>query len=246
MLKVPEEYRVDALLTFGTHPKTKAYPFFEEALQTLGIPIAYEPIQNDFFGDIKSVVTPYGRLWFDVIYGCAYASELVHITSLLGAKAIIHTGSFGALQPNIQPGDIVLPEKAYGDESTTRMYARTRTQPFFSANEQLRTEVAEALGSPAKGGSIISVQAMLAETPEDVVEWQKEGYVGVEMECASLFAVAEHFGVPAAAVLHAGDNLATNFLVTDAAFAETQSCRHAARSTLYVASLKTLFGRMSK
>lgn len=246
MLKVSEEYRVDALLTFGTHPKSKAYPFFEEALAALGIPATYEPVQNEFFGEVKSVVTPHGRLWFDVIYGCAYASELVHVASLLGARAIIHIGSLGALQPDIQPGDIVLPERAYGDESTTRMYAREKTQTTFSPNKELSAELAGNLDAPIRNGPIVSIQAMLAETPEDVAEWQKEGYVGVELECASLFAVAEHFKVPATVALYAADNLANNVLVTNTSYEESQLHRQAAKQRLYSAALKTLFNRMQK
>ena len=246
LLKVPEEYQVDALLTFGTHPKSRAYPSFEDALTTFGIQANYESIQDTFFGEVKSLVTPHGRLWFDVIYGCAYASELVHIASLLGAKAIIHVGSFGALQSDIQPGDIVLPDRAYGNESTTRMYVRTQTPPIFSAHGQLRTELAEAVGVPVRGGSVVSIQAMLAETPEDVAMWQKEGYTGVEMECASLFATAEHFGVPAAAALYAADNLVTNHLVTSDTHVESRPHRDVAKHRLYIAAFKTLFNRMQK
>lgn len=246
MLGVPEGYTVDALLTFGTHPKTRAYPAFEEALSALDIPILYEPIENAFFGDIKSIVTPYGRLWFDVIYGSAYASELVHVASLLGAKAIVHIGSFGALQADIHPGDIVVPSRAYGNESTTRMYERIGTPLFFSAHEQLHAELVEAVDTPTRNGSIVSIQAMLAETVEDVATWKGEGLSGVEMECASLFAVADHFKVPAAAALYAADNLVTNTLVTSEAYAESRAHRETARKRLYLAALKTLLSRMQK
>jgi uridine phosphorylase len=182
-----------------------------------------------------------------VIYGCAYASELIHIASLLGAKAIIHIGSFGALQSDIQPGDIVLPERAYGNESVTRMYSsREQIPSFFSANEQLRAELADAVGGSPRGDSIVSIQAMLAETAKDVAEWQKERYAGVELECASVFAVAEHFNVPVAAALYAADSLINNLLVTDADFTNSQSNRQTAKNRIYVATLKTLFNRMQK
>lgn len=246
MLSVPEEYKVDALLTYGTHPKLRAYPAFEEGLSALSIPATYEPIENAFFGDIKSIVTPYGRLWFDVIYGSAYASELVHVASLLGAKAIIHIGSFGALQSDIHPGDIVVPNRAYGNESTTRMYERSGTPLFFASHEQLRKELAEIIGGPTRDDSIISIQAMLAETLEDVATWKGEGLAGVEMECASLFAVAEHFKVPAAAALYAADNLVAGTLVTSEAYAESQLHRENANRRLYLSALKALLNRMKK
>ena len=246
MLKVPKDYQVDALLTFGSHPKSKVYPSFEEALTELEVTTTYEPVQHTFFSDIKSLVTAHGRLWFDVIYGCAYASEIAHVASLLGAKTIIHLGTFGALQSDIQPGDILIPKKAYGNESATRMYAREQTSPFFSADEKLHAEISNAIGSQTRADSVISIQAMLAETSEDVTKWQKEGYAGVEMECATLFAVAEHFGVPAGAALCAGDNLATNTLATSDAYAESQQQRKASQHLLYIAALKTVFARMER
>lgn len=246
MLGVPEGYTVDALLTAGTHPKSRAHPSFEEALSALGISATYEPIEDAFFGDIKSVITPYGRLWFDVIYGSAYASELVHVASLLGAKAVVHIGSFGALQSDVSPGDIVVPDCAYGNESTTRMYERVRTPLFFSAHKQLRAELAKAIDTPTRDGSIVSIQAMLAETAADVTMWKEEGLIGVEMECASLFAVADHFKVPAAAALYAADNLITNTLVISEEYAESQHHRETAKKRLYLAALKTLLSRMQK
>jgi uridine phosphorylase len=36
----------------------------------------------------------------------------------------------------------------------------------------------------------MTVQAMLAETAEDVDEWSSQGYIGVDMESATTFAVA--------------------------------------------------------
>lgn len=246
MFHVPTTYHVDALLTVGTHPKSKAYPFFEEALKIMGIPAKYETIQDTFFSEIKSVITPHGRLWFDVIYGSAYASELLHTAALLGTKAAIHIGSFGALRPDIKIGDIILPERAYGDESTTRMYTRIQTPTFFSADKELRAALANILNIPVRNDTVISIQAMLGETPEDIKEWQKEKYTGVEMECATFFAVAKHFNVPAAAALYATDNLINNILITDASYVKTQPQQQTAKRQLYHAALVTLLQYIKK
>jgi uridine phosphorylase len=48
---------------------------------------------------------------------------------------------------------------------------------------------------------------MLAETWEDILKWSELGYVGVEMEAATVFATSNSFKVPASAVLIIGDNL---------------------------------------
>ncbi len=244
MLGVSEDYTVDALLTYGSHPKTKEYPFFEEALRASGIEPVYETIQNAFFGDIKSVVTPHGRLWFDIAYGSAYASELVHVASLLGAKAVIHIGNTGGLQKYLKTGDIVVPQRADGDDSAPRMYARPSTSTSFETNPGLSEELSRNIGAPTESGPIISIQAMLAETREDVAAWEKAGYAGVDLECATIFAVANHFSVPVAAAIYVADNLANESLVTDADYTESKTHRQEAKRRIYAGAVKTLLERM--
>ncbi len=56
-------------------------------------------------------------------------------------------------------------------------------------------------------GKTMTCQAMLAETWDDVQEWSMAGYIGVEMEAATVFAVSNHFSKPCAAVLAIADNL---------------------------------------
>ena len=54
---------------------------------------------------------------------------------------------------------------------------------------------------------MITCQAMLAETWEDICEWSSRGFYGVEMEASTVFAVSQHFKVPATAMLNIADNL---------------------------------------
>ena len=65
----------------------------------------------------------------------------------------------------------------------------------------------------------------MAETWEDIVKWSKEGFYGVEMEAATVFAVSQHFNVPAAAVLRIGDNLIAAETVLDAGYKNARSLR---------------------
>jgi purine-nucleoside phosphorylase len=53
---------------------------------------------------------------------------------------------------------------------------------------------------------------MLGETPEDIKKWSEEGYLGVEMESSTFFAVSNSFNVPSVAVMHISDNLVKNIL----------------------------------
>ena len=72
ILKVPETYKVDGLILFGTHPKAREYPHIYEALNKLGIEYKEEVIENIFFGEIKSFLIGGSRIWFDAVYGTAY------------------------------------------------------------------------------------------------------------------------------------------------------------------------------
>ena len=244
VLKVPNDYHVDGLLVSGTHPPKKEHPHFEAAVKSLGVPYMEEVIEDRFFQEVKSVVIGGKRIWFDVVYGAAYLSELAHVASMLGSKANILLGSCGALQENMTHGDTVIPSASFGDESVTRMYQRDNKDFLYMADDVLSQKIRESL--PARSaihqGTLITAQAMLAETEEDVKEWNRQGYIGIDMESAKLFAVSAHFGVPAAALLYAADNLVRNELVTDAGFALMREQRMTIRKENYFAALKILVG----
>ncbi len=242
VLNVSDDYRVDGLLVSGTHPPRKEYPHFEEALRLLGVPYTEETIEDRFFQEVKSVVIGQKRIWFDVVYGAAYLSELTHVASILGSKANILLGSCGALQENLMHGDTVIPSASFGDESVTRMYQRDNKDFIYRADDILSRKIRENFldRSAMHDGTLMTVQAMLGETEGDVKEWSRQGYIGIDMESATLFAVSAHFSVPAAALLYVADNLAKNELVTDAGFALLREQRRTIRKENYIAALKIL------
>ncbi len=53
----------------------------------------------------------------------------------------------------------------------------------------------------------IPTPAFMAEKWEDILRWEAAGHSGVEMELATTFAVAAHFGVPSAGLIYLLDNL---------------------------------------
>jgi purine-nucleoside phosphorylase len=90
-------------------------------------------------------------------------------------------------------------------------------------------------------GNLVTVQAMLAETKEDVDFWNKKGYLGVDMESATVFAVSSHFNVPSAALLYVADNLVKGDLVTDDAFQSLKVLRAEVKKENYIVALKTIW-----
>ncbi|MEK7627934.1 MAG: hypothetical protein AAB421_00750 [Patescibacteria group bacterium] len=242
VLNVPEDYVVDGFVAIGTHPKDKEYPHLYEALEKLGLQYTEEKIEQRFFGDIKSFRIGDKRVWFDVVYGAAYLSEVAHLGCLLGSKVNILLGTCGALHEDLNSGDTILPFASYGNESATRMYQRENTTYLYESDAELRAKLKGHLSNRTRvdEGKLVTVQAMLGETKEDVDQWAREGYSAVDMESATFFAVSKHFNVPAAALLLAADNLIKNELVNDPGYETLRTQRTAIRKENYEIALKTI------
>lgn len=242
LLKVPEDYRIDGLLVSGTNPKTEEYPHLFETLEKLGFQYKEENFESGFFSDVKVLMLEGKRIWFDVVYGTAYLSELVHIASRLGSKANILLGSCGGLLESLNMSDTIIPRASYGNESSTRMYQRENKAYTYESDSHLSANLKKHLSArkSINEGTLVTVQAMMAETKEDVDEWIKKGYAGVDMESATLFAVSNHFNVPSAALLRVADNLAKNELVGNPAWESLKAQRTAIHKDNYEAALKVL------
>ena len=81
---------------------------------------------------------------------------------------------------------------------------------------------------------------MMAETKEDVDNWSKQGYYGVEMEASTVFAISNHFNVPSAAVVMIADNLITEESVIDEDYQESRELRRETSKDILTESLKVL------
>ena len=242
LLKVSDDYKIGGLLVCGTNPKAKEYIHLFEALKKLGVAYREENFESGFFSDVKVLIIDEKRIWFDVVYGTAYLSELVHFASILGSKANILLGSCGALLDSLNNGDTIIPRASYGDESSTRMYQRENKQHLYESDPHLSSLLEKHLShrSAINKGTLFTVQAMMAETAEDVNEWAKMGYAGVDMESATVFAVSNHFGVPSAALLRVADNLIKHELVTDSSYESLRAQRMVVHEENYEVALTVL------
>lgn len=237
LLRVDTKYSIDSLITYGGHPKHSSEALFEEEIKTLFPEVIIEDAFEGFFQDVRSCKINSKRIWFCVTYGGAMTSEIAHIACLLGAKTVLHGGSCGALQDSFIVGDIFLPATSYGDESCTRMYNRNGNSTYTS-DSQLRETLVDNIATSVVSGKMLSIQAMLAETREDIDLWSQSGYQAVDLETATVFAVANHFNVPAAAMLYIADNLITEELVhtlTD----EQRTLRKQSKHSVINALIKT-------
>jgi purine-nucleoside phosphorylase len=59
---------------------------------------------------------------------------------------------------------------------------------------------------PVHQGRLFTTAALLAEGEREIDDWFRQGHAAVDMETATAFAVAEHFGMDRLAILFAFDN----------------------------------------
>lgn len=215
LLKFPEDKKVDAIIVSGVAlaNRDREIGFLEQALSNYKDVKKVEYIQDNFFSSIYEFEIGDKLIWFDVVYGGAYLSELLHVGCLFGSKKNFLVGTCGGLQKNLETGDLVIPTYTYGNESTTRIYQPDIKDHKHYADKELREEFVKSISDyKIHSGPIITCQGMLGETPEDIKKWSEEGYLGVEMESSTFFAVSNSFNVPSVAVMHISDNLVKNIL----------------------------------
>jgi len=130
---------------------------------------------------------------------------------MLGAKAIVRLGTAGAFIPDLHIGDVVIPTgAAYHVGGTLGMYFSENVAlscvPDFDLLRSIITEL-EVRNIPYRAGPVFSSDAFYAENPDFAKTWANRGYLAVEMECATLFALGLLRKVHCAAVLVISDNL---------------------------------------
>lgn len=241
--ELPEDYTVDGLLVSGTwdlYADTKHTPLVKEALKKIDpdhsiIKLKQLPLGHGY--EIKSREKTY---WYVPVMGTAVTSQYAHIASLLGSKKNLLVGTVGGLKRGIQPGDFIIPTYSKGNENAL-MYERERTDLFFPSHEELSESLNARLeGSAVYRGITNTCEVMFAETLEDVEEWSYEGYLGVEMEAALMFALSNSFGIPSAALLYVADNLVEEIAMHTDEYALSRDVRDKARKVQYEQALREL------
>lgn len=236
LLKFPEDKEVDAVIVSGNSlaNREREIGFLEQALSNYKDVKKVEYIQDNFFSSIYEFEIGDKLIWFDVVYGGAYLSELLHVGCIFGSKKNFLVGTCGGLQKNLETGDLVIPTYTYGNESTTRIYQPDIKDHKHYADKELRKEFVKSISDyKIHSGPIITCQGMLGETPEDIKKWSEEGYLGVEMESSTFFAVSNSFNVPSVALLHVSDNLVKNILYGDDELAKKKEYRNKIRVYKY-------------
>lgn len=207
-LGFPINYKVDAMLCYGTLYEQRVLSQLSETIQDLGLEAEINEMPHEFLRFAKEIRIGNQNIWFAIGYGGAWLSEYLHWACLFGSKKNILLGSCGGLRSGIKQGDFIIPDSSFSEESSARMYNRESNVHY--SDKELSDKIAKNLeyeNTKIWRGPMVTCQAMIGETLDDIKKWSAEGFFGVEMEASTVFAVSKHFNVPSAASLYVGDNL---------------------------------------
>jgi len=212
---LPESYYVDGLLATGVWDlfADKQIDLVESALTSLGHEIELTRLSGPSLGHGYEFQAAGKRFWWVPVMGTAMMSQYVHCATLLGSQKNLLFGTVGGLRNGMRAGDLVIPSASVGNDNAL-MYQRNAVDKLFSPDEKLRLSLLSRIRNLELPESVQlwqgitnTCEVMFAETSDDVTQWSAEGFLGVEMEAAMMFALSASFNIPAAAVLSVADNL---------------------------------------
>jgi uridine phosphorylase len=140
--------------------------------------------------------------------GCPSAAIAVEELAACGVERFVRVGTTGALQSDIEIGDMVVATGAAKAEGTTKRYENVEypATPDFDTLSAL-VESAESRDQPVHVGPIVSDDAFYAESDDAVDDWEAAGLQCVEMEAAAVFTLARRKGLAAGAICTVDGNL---------------------------------------
>ena len=194
-----------------------------EKVIVVGDPARAEYVAENFLEDAELVNRERGFNIYTGYYKGTRVSVAVHGIGapsaaivfeelrMLGAKVMIRLGTAGSLIPELDIGDaVVATGAAYIHGGTIGSYVPDScmaTSPDPRLTTLLYDKAKEFHGRVVLG-PVFSSDAFYAEDKEFVKKWSSRGIVAVEMEVATLYALATMRGFKASAILVVSDNLA--------------------------------------
>ncbi|WP_101294390.1 nucleoside phosphorylase [Halegenticoccus soli] len=157
--------------------------------------------------------------------GCPSAAIAIEELSRVGVNTVVRVGTIGALQERVEIGDMIVATGAAKEEGTSKRYESavypavpdyevlTALVDAAEENEEraASNEAAEGASGDAAGrvhvGPIVSDDAFYNESDEYVRDWNEANLLAIEMEAATVFALARRKGMRAGAICTVDGNL---------------------------------------
>ena len=140
--------------------------------------------------------------------GAPIAAGLLEEAIAFGIKNFIVCGGCGVLKRDLFVGKLILVDSAVRDEGVSYHYLEPSRQVYTDpAIVEAMQAVLSVRGIPFITGKTWTTDAPYRETPGMIQSRAEEGCLTVEMEAASLLAVAHYRKVKLGQMLYAGDDL---------------------------------------
>jgi uridine phosphorylase len=140
--------------------------------------------------------------------GAPLAAGLLEEAIAYGCRKFIVCGGCGVLEKDMAVGHLIVVSGAVRDEGVSYHYLPpSREVPAHEAGVAALEATLRQRGVPYRAGKTWTTDAPYRETPAKIAARKDEGCIVVEMEAASLLAVAQFRGVVLGQVLYGGDDL---------------------------------------
>ncbi|WP_137291377.1 nucleoside phosphorylase [Natronorubrum halophilum] len=156
--------------------------------------------------------------------GCPSAAIAVEELANVGVETFIRVGTTGALQSDIEIGDMIVATGAAKNEGTSKRYEAVEypAVPDYDVlsalvdSAEANEERAAARATDGESGDaanrvhvgpIASDDAYYAESDAAVDDWEAAGLLSVEMEAAAVFSLTRRKGLRAGAICTVDGNL---------------------------------------
>lgn len=152
--------------------------------------------------------------------GCPSTAIAVEELIRCGVTSFIRVGSSAALQPGVEPGDVVISRGSLRNDGTSDAYA-PRGYPavpdleITGELERVAAELGPERGFAHHSGINATDDAFYAETPAWIEQLSSLGLTNVEMESSALFVVTRLRGCRAAMICAVSSNLVAGQSVYD-------------------------------
>lgn len=182
------------------------------------------------------------RVVYACLYGAARAVEPVHILGQLGTRMVAVIGSCGGLQPQVLPGDLVLPTEVTVAEGASAAYGGGATAHATPRLVSAAQAAARRRELTVHTGRHLTTEVLLRQPPSLVAGWSAAGHLGVDMETSAVFSAAAWAGLECVSVLHAWDQLLAGRSWTEPLPPRDAARRLAAEAQLFEIALEACLG----
>lgn len=150
--------------------------------------------RHEHFGALYTGILGGQRIgYIKVPPGTVILEGIMRALQFTRVSAVIGLGTCGALQQEIDCGDVIVADAAMAGDCLSLHYGFEYNQ-VIPADAELSDSLASFLGRnnlSVHKGPIVTTGSVLRETEELIDSWNNGGFLGVELEASALFALAD-------------------------------------------------------